>query len=342
MFVDVVELRNYYTCFIEVNESHRNTYQQEFEVKEMSSVSANVKGTFRYLNKKKYLYLLLLPCVIYFLVFNYIPMYGVMIAFKDFNFAKGILHSPWIGLENFRYMFGLSDFYKVFWNSLYLGLLRLVFGFPFPIILALLLNEIRMASFQRVTQTMIYLPHFISWVVIGGILVNFLSPSWGIVNIFLKEMGIDPVFFLADPDYFRPIVVLSSIWKESGWGSIIYLAAIAGINSELYEAASIDGASRFQRLLHVTLPGIKSTIVILFILRLGQLMGNGFEQIFVLQNPMNLDVSEVFETYAYRVGILGGRFSFGTTVGLFTSVIGFIFILISNQIAKLLKEDGIW
>ncbi|MFH5183623.1 ABC transporter permease [Paenibacillus sp. TAB 01] len=296
----------------------------------------------RYFNKKKYLYLLLLPCVVYFLVFNYVPMYGVLMAFKDFNFAKGIIHSPWVGLDNFKYMFGLNDFYKVFWNSFYLGVLRIVFGFPLPIILALLLNEMRNLAYQRVTQTVIYLPHFISWVVIGGILVNFLSPAWGLVNIFLKQLGIDPVFFLADPHYFRPVVVLSSIWKESGWGSIIYLAAIAGINSEQYEAASIDGANRLQKLWYVTLPGIKSTIVILLILRLGQVMNNGFEQIFVLQNPMNLDVSEVFETYAYRVGILGGRFSFGTTVGLFTSVIGLLFLLAGNHIAKLLKEDGIW
>ncbi|WP_241242932.1 ABC transporter permease [Paenibacillus whitsoniae] len=239
-------------------------------------------------------------------------------------------------------MFGLSDFYQVFWNSFYLGLLRLVFTFPFPILLALFLNEIRQVMYQRLTQTIIYLPHFISWVVIGGILVNFLSPSWGIVNIFLKQLGIEPVFFLANPDYFRPIVVLSSIWKEAGWGSIIFLAAITGINAELYEAASIDGASRLQRIWYVTLPGIKSTIMVLFILRLGHIMGNGFEQIFVLQNPMNLSVSEVFETYSYRVGLLGSRFSFGTTVGLFTSVIGMIFLILGDRLAKLMKEDGIW
>jgi putative aldouronate transport system permease protein len=308
----------------------------------MELKSQKMTKALRYLNKKKYLYILLLPCVVYFFIFNYIPMYGIIIAFKDFNFAKGIIHSPWIGFENFKYMFGLSDFYQVFWNSFYLGILRMVFGFPLPIILALLLNEIRNITYQRITQTVIYLPHFISWVVIGGILVNFLSPSWGIVNIFLKQLGIEPVFFLADNNYFRPLVILSSIWKESGWGSIIYLAAITGINTELYEAASIDGASRMQKIRNITIPGIKSTIVVLLILRLGQIMGNGFEQIFVLQNPMNLQVSEVFETYAYRVGILGGRFSFGTTVGLFTSVIGLIFLLGSNKIAKLLKEEGIW
>ncbi|MDD9266394.1 ABC transporter permease [Paenibacillus sp. GCM10023248] len=307
-----------------------------------SLLAKNMKLTLRYINKKKYLYLLLIPCVIYFLIFNYVPMYGIIIAFKDFNFSKGILGSPWVGLDNFKYMFGLSDFYTVFWNSLYLSFLRLVFGFPFPILLALLLNEMRNRTYQRVTQTIIYLPHFISWVVIGGILVNFLSPSWGIVNIFIKQLGFEPIFFLADTNYFRPLVILSSIWKESGWESILYLAAMVGINTELYEAASIDGAGRLQKIRYVTLPGIKSTIVILLILRLGHIMGNGFEQIFVLQNPLNLGVSEVFETYVYRVGLLGGRFSFGTTVGLFTSVIGLIFLLVSNQIAKWMKEDGIW
>ncbi|MCD9025061.1 ABC transporter permease [Cohnella silvisoli] len=305
-------------------------------------MATTTRKAFRYLNKKKYLYLMLIPGIVYFLIFNYVPMYGVIIAFKDFNFAKGIFKSSWIGFQNFKYMFGLSDFYTVFWNSLSLSFLKLLFGFPFPILLALLLNEMRNRTYQKVTQTLIYLPHFISWVVIGGILVNFLSPSWGVLNIFLKQIGIEPIFFLADHAYFQPLVVLSSIWKDAGWESIIYLAAIASVNTELYEAASIDGAGRLRRLWYITLPGIKSTIIILLILKLGQIMNNGFEQIFVLQNPMNLEVSEVFETYAYRVGILGGRFSFGTTVGLFTSVIGLIFLLASNRIAKWFKEDGIW
>lgn len=285
---------------------------------------------------------MIIPCLIYFFVFNYIPMYGIIIAFKDFNFAKGILGSKWIGLENFNYMFGLSDFYQVFWNSLYLSFLRLVFGFPFPILLALLLNEMRSEAYKKITQTVIYLPHFISWVIIGGILANFLSPTWGMVNIIIKSMGYEPIYFLAKTEYFRPIVVIASIWKESGWGTIIYLAAIAGINVEMYEAAVMDGANRLQRLWHITLPCIKATIIILLVLRLGQITGNGFEQIFVLQNPKNLSVSEVFETYTYRVGILGGRFSFGTTVGLFTSVIGMIFLLISNKVARMLGEEGIW
>ncbi|MBB6635235.1 sugar ABC transporter permease [Cohnella thailandensis] len=305
-------------------------------------MAKNLRSALRYVDKKKYLYIMLIPGVLYFLIFNYVPMYGVLIAFKDFNFNKGILGSAWIGFENFRYMFGLSDFYTVFWNSLILSFLKLLFGFPFPILLAIFLNEMRSRTYQRFTQTLIYLPHFISWVIIGGILVNFLSPTWGVLNIFLGQLGIDPIFFLADESYFRPIVVLSSIWKDSGWESIIYLAAIASVNTELYEAASMDGAGRLRRIWHITLPGIKSTIIVLLILRLGHIMNNGFEQIFVLQNQMNLGVSEVFETYAYRVGILGGRFSFGTTVGLFTSVIGLIFLLASNRIAKWMKEDGIW
>lgn len=312
-------------------------------VKSSRTISGGkLKSTLRYINKKKYLYILIIPCLIYFFVFNYIPMYGIIIAFKDFNFAKGILGSKWIGLENFKYMFGLSDFYQVFWNSLYLSFLRLVFGFPFPILLALLLNEMRSEIYKKIIQTVIYLPHFISWVIIGGILANFLSPTWGTVNIIIKSMGYEPIYFLAKTEYFWPIEIIASIWKESGWGTIIYLAAIAGINVEIYEAAVMDGANRLQRLWHITLPCIKSTIVILLVLRLGQIMGNGFEQIFVLQNPKNLSVSEVFETYTYRIGILGGRLSFGTTVGLFTSVIGMIFLLISNKVARMLGEEGIW
>lgn len=296
----------------------------------------------RYIRKNKYYYLLLLPAVIYFLVFHYFPMYGVIISFKNFNFKKGILGSEWIGLENFRYMFGLSDFYRVFFNSLILSFLRLVFVFPIPIILALMVNEIGNRTYKKVCQTAIYLPYFISWVVIGGILVNFLSPTWGVVNDLIKSLGFEPVFFLGKAQYFRPIVVISSVWKEAGWGTIIYLAAITGIDQELYEAAAVDGASRLQRMLHITLPGIKTTVVLTMILRMGSIMSNGFEQIFALQNSQNLSVSEVFETYTYRVGLLGGRFSFATTVGFFTSVISMIFLVTTNFISKRMGEESIW
>ena len=303
---------------------------------------SGIKAAGHYIWKHRYLYLLLLPAIIYFIVFHYIPMYGVTISFKDYNFKKGILGSDWVGLENFEYMFGLNDFYRVFKNSFILRFLRLIFEFPIPIIIALLLNEVRGKRFKKVTQTALYLPHFLSWAVIGGIMVNFLSPTWGVVNNVIQQLGFEPIFFLGEPEYFRTTVVISSIWKEAGWGTIIYLAAITGIDMEQYEAATVDGANRWQRLIHITLPNIKTTIIIMLILRMGSIMSNGFEQIFTLQNTQNLTVSEVFETYTYRVGLLGGRFSFATTVGLFASVISMIFLLTTNFIAKKMGEETIF
>ena len=296
----------------------------------------------RYIWRYKYLYLLLIPAILYFFIFHYVPMYGVIISFKDYSFKKGILGSDWVGLENFIYMFNLRDFYRVFWNSFCLSFLRLIFEFPVPIIIALLLNEIGSKRFKKITQTAIYLPHFISWAVIGGILVNFLSPTWGVVNDIIQRLGFEPIFFLGDPKYFRTTVVISSIWKEAGWGTIIYLAAITGIDMEQYEAATVDGANRWQRLIYITLPNIKTTIILMLILRMGSIMSNGFEQIYTLQNTQNLSVSEVFETYTYRVGLLGGRFSFATTVGLFASVISMIFLLTTNFISKKMGEETIF
>ncbi len=295
-----------------------------------------------YLKRKKYLYIMLIPGVFYFLIFHYVPMYGVLIAFKDFSFKKGILGSDWIGLKNFRYMFQLDNFYTVFKNSISLSLLRIVFTFPIPILLALLMNDIKNARYQKFLQTLFYLPHFVSWVVIGSILVNFLSPVNGVINNIIRMLGGEPIFFLAENKYFSPIVVITSIWKDAGWGTIIYLAAITGISGEMYEAAKIDGANKIKCLLYITLPCIKSTIVTMLILRLGSIMNNGFEQIFILQNARNLGVSEVFETYTYRLGLLNGRYSFATTVGLFTSVVGIIFLLASNMISKKLGEEGLW
>jgi putative aldouronate transport system permease protein len=269
-------------------------------------------------------------------------MYGVIIAFKNFNFAKGILGSDWIGLENFQYLFELDNFYKVFFNSLYLSFLRLIWGFPIPIILALMLNEIGSLRYKKILQTVLYLPHFISWVVIGGIIISFLSPTWGIVNYIIKFFGGESVFFLAKDRYFRTIIIISDIWKGAGWGTIIYLAAITGISPELYEAAIVDGANKFQRLWYITLPSIRTTIVLCLILRMGSIMNNGFEQIFILQNSQNLSVSEVFETWVYRLGLLNGRFSFATTVGLFTSLVGMVFLITADLLAKRLGEEGIF
>lgn len=300
------------------------------------------QSLWQYIVRKKFLYLMLIPCVLYFFIFNYIPMGGVIIAFKKFSFKKGIWGSPWIGFENFTYMFGLKDFYNVIKNSMILSFMRVFLTFPVPIILALMLNEVNNAWYQKTLQTIFYLPHFISWVVVGSILTNFLSPSSGVINLVLESMGLQKVFFMAETSWFRPLVILSSIWKEAGWGTIIYLAAITGVPTDIYEAARIDGASHFQTLRYITLPCIKSTIVVMLVLQLGRITSNGFEQIFILQNNMNLSVSEVFETYTYRVGLTSGRYSFATAVGLFTSLISIVFLLTSNKIANMLGEEGIW
>lgn len=296
----------------------------------------------RYLHNKKYLYLLLVPCVLYFIIFYYVPMYGLIIAFKDFKFSKGIIGSPWCGLENFQYLFSTSDFYRILWNSLSLSVLKLLLCFPVPIVLSLMLNEISLLKCKRVLQTVIYLPYFISWVVIGGILVNLLSPSWGLVNNILKQFGMSPVFFMGSDRYFKGIVLISHIWKQAGWDTIIYLAAITAISPDLYEAATIDGASKLRRVWHITLPGIRSTIIILLLLSVGNLLNNGFEQIYVLQNGSNLAVSEVFETYTYKMGMINGRFSFATSIGLFSSVVGFTLLALANLGAKAMGEDGLF
>ena len=292
--------------------------------------------------KNRYLYLLLIPCVAYFLLFHYVPMYGLIIAFKNFKFSKGIFDSAWVGLENFRYLFGLKDFYRVLGNSVILSLMKLLFCFPIPILLSVALNEIPFLRYKRLAQTTIYLPYFISWVVIGGILVNLLSPSWGIINMLIKALGGEPVFFLGSSKYFRGIAVVSHIWKQAGWDTIIYLAAITSISPDLYEAVTIDGASRLKSIWHITLPGIRSTIIILLLLSVGNLMNNGFEQINVLQNSSNLVASEVFETYTYKLGLVNGRFSFATTVGMFSSTVGFVLLSVANGIAKLFGEEGIF
>lgn len=289
-----------------------------------------------------WLYLFILPGFLYLIIFKYLPMCGVVIAFQDFNVVKGILHSPFVGLKHFKYLFGSQDFYKVFKNSFILSVARLLAGFPAPIILALLLNEMRSQKYKKTMQTILYLPHFISWVVIYGLLINFLSPSTGIINNIAESLGGKSIPFLTSPKYFRPMVVLSDIWKSVGWGTVVYMAAIAGISPEYYEAATIDGASRFQRMFRITLPLISSTIVVMLILRAGSIISNGFEQVYLMQNSLNIDVSEVFETYTYKIGINEGRFSFSTAVGLFQSVIGFILIMVTNKFAKKTNNGGLW
>lgn len=314
----------------------------------MELVNANQKNISlsrrfsKYMKQNYLLYVLLIPSLAYLIIFKYIPMGGVIIAFKDFKISRGILGSQWIGFENFRILFESLDFYRVLFNSLYLSVLQLIFQFPAPIIVAILLNEIRHQAFKRVTQTIMYLPHFISWVVLSGMIINFLSPAGGLVNQIIGFFGHEPVHFLVKSEYFRSIIISAEMWKGLGWGTIIYLAAMTSIDPSLYEAATIDGANRFKRIRYITLPGITNTIIILLVLRLGYILNNGFEQIFLLYSPTTYSVADVFETYTYRIGLLSGRFSYATAVGLFKSAVGTVLILASNRFARLFGRRALW
>lgn len=285
---------------------------------------------------------MLLPGIVYFLVFKYAPMYGVVIAFQRYNLYKGIFHSEWVGLKYFIEFFQGPDAWRLIRNTLLLNVYQLLFAFPAPIILALAFNELRKAWFKKISQTISFLPHFISTVVIAGLVVNFLSPSSGLVNKFLGLFGVDPISFLLMPDYFRTIFISMGIWKSVGWGTIIYLAAIAGINPELYEAASIDGASKLKKVWYVTLPGIMPVIIILFILNLGDILSVGAESIILLYNPVTYETADVLSTYVYRRGLISGEFSFAAAVDLFNSVVGLILVFAANKISKKATETSIW
>ena len=295
-----------------------------------------------YIWKKRWLYLMCIPGLVYLIVFHYVPMYGIMMAFQNFSFKKGIFGSPFNNFANFKELFGSQIFYRVLRNSLFLSITRLIFSFPVPIILALLINEIRSKAFKRTAQTLMYLPHFLSWVVLGGIVVNMLSMTDGLVNDLIASAGGQKINFLGSVDWFRTVIIGSHIWKEAGWGTIIYLSALTSINPEYYEAARVDGANRFQQTLYITLPGISGTIVIMLILAIGGLMNNGFEQIFLFKNNLNQSVAEVFETYVYQVGIAGGRYSYSTAVGLFKNVVGAVLVFSSNLIAQKLGQPSFY
>lgn len=297
---------------------------------------------FRYVGQHKWLYLFLAIGLIYLFIFNYVPMYGIVMAFQDFTPVKGFFHSPWVGLQNFRYLFHSTDFLIVFRNSLLISLYRIAWGFPAPIILALMLNEVRNLAFKRSLQTVVYLPHFISWVVLACMLTNFLAPSGGLVNNVIQAMGGHPVSFLTNVKAFRSVLVFSDVYKEIGWGTIIYLASMTAIDPGLYEAAVIDGASRLQRIRYITIPGISTTIIVLLVLRMGSVLRNGFEQVFLLYSPLVYEVADVFETYSYRTGLLQGRYSYATAIGLFQSVVGFVLIVGANRLSKKINDYSLW
>ncbi|MEX1031544.1 MAG: ABC transporter permease subunit [Paenibacillaceae bacterium] len=296
----------------------------------------------RLYHKYRYVYPLILPGFIFFLVFKIAPMWGLIFAFKDYNPFAGLLKSEWIGFENFIDFFSNQFFYMMFRNTLVISLMDLFLYFPAPIILALLLSEVRSAKFKRLTQSIVYMPHFLSWVVISGITFFMLSSDIGLVNKVIVNGGGEPVVFLSDPKLFWWVILAQNTWKEIGWGTILFLAAISQIDPVQYEAATIDGASRFQKLLNVTIPSILPTIIVLFILRIGNILDVGFEQVLLMGNPYVRDVAEVFDTYSYRQGISQGNFSIAITVGIFKSVGGLIMVMLSNHIVKRLGHSGIY
>ncbi|MBD2863193.1 sugar ABC transporter permease [Paenibacillus sp. IB182363] len=288
------------------------------------------------------MYALLIPGLAFLILFRYTPMYGIVIAFQDFNIFDGIAGSSWVGLDNFRKLVHSDEFMQVFRNTLIISFYKIVLLFPVPIILALMLNEVGRMWFKRTVQTIVYLPHFLSWVIISGLFINILSPSSGIVNEAIKWMGGQPISFLIDNDFFRGTLVFTSGWKEAGWNAIIFIAAIAGIDQDQYEAASIDGASRIQKMIYITLPGIAPTIVLMLILRIGHLLEADTEQILTMYNPVVYETGDVIGTYVYRVGLGKMDYSFSTTVGLFNSVVAFLLIMLGNFLSGKFVKRSIW
>jgi putative aldouronate transport system permease protein len=301
-----------------------------------------IKRKGHYLQRTWMLYLMLAFPMAFFLVFRYVPMTNIVIAFKDYNIFRGVWSSQWVGWKWFNQAFHSRDFYNALRNTLTLNLLDLCFGFPAPIILAILLNELSYKLYKRVTQTVVYLPHFLSWIIISGIAAQLFAPSGGVINIMLGRLGVGPINFLMKPGLWIGTYISLGVWKEMGWGTIIYLAAITGINPEIYEAAEVDGAGRWRKIWHVTLPGIRSTIVILLIMNLGRILGSEFDRPYTMANPTVMQVADVIATMVYRVGIRSSQFSYTAAIGLFQSVICVLFLVAANSIAKKSGERGIW
>lgn len=302
----------------------------------------HIRSTLRLMRRNWTLYLLLLPALVYIFLFNYLPMYGVQIAFKNFTIAKGVNGSPWVGLKWFEYFFGSPKCISIISNTIILSLYTLAAGFPVPILLALMLHNVPGNRFKRITQTVAYLPHFISVVVVVTMLSCFTSVNSGFINTIIKTLGGEPVFFMGKPEYFRHLYVWSGVWQEMGWNSIIYLAALTGISSELHEAAMIDGASKLKRIWHIDLPGIMPTMVILLIMRCGSVMSVGFEKTFLMQNGLNLSVSEVISTYTYKQGLVSSKFSYSAAIGLFNNAVNLLFLTLVNGISKKLSDNSLW
>ncbi|WP_261301669.1 ABC transporter permease [Paenibacillus andongensis] len=307
-----------------------------------NSLAISRNGAVKKIKKHWQLYVLVLLPLAYIIIFKYVPMYGAQIAFRDFSVIQGFSGSDWVGLKNFEDFFSSPNFWLLIKNTLLISLYSLLLGFPAPIILALALNEIGGGKFKRFVQTATFAPYFISTVVMVSMIILVLSPRLGIVDHIVRLFGFETINFMGKPEYFKTIYVLSNIWQGLGYGAVIYLAALAGINPDLYEAAKVDGASRFQKMIHIDIPGILPAAIILLILNVGQLMNVGFEKIYLMQNPLNISASEVISTNVYKIGLLGANFSFSSAVDLFNSVINLILLLTVNVIAKRMTETSLW
>ncbi|TDF90610.1 ABC transporter permease [Paenibacillus piri] len=290
----------------------------------------------------RYIYLLTLPGFFYFLLFKIVPMWGLVISFQNYSPALGILHSKWVGLENFIDLFTYEYFYIMLRNTLLINLYSLVFFFPLPIVISLMLNELKHEWFKKINQSILYLPHFMSWVVVASLTFFLLSQDIGVINKLFISLGKVPVSFLTNPNLFWGLLTAQNVWKDVGWGTIIFLAAIAGVDPQLYEAAEMDGAGRIRRIWHITLPAIRPTIVILLILRLGHMADVGFEQLLLMMNPLVKNVADVFDTYAFAQGVQRGQISVGVTVGMFKGVVGLVLVIAANKIVKKLGHEGIY
>jgi putative aldouronate transport system permease protein len=299
------------------------------------------RAKWRRVVRDRHLYLLLLPVFGYYIVFHYVPMYGVVMAFQDYNIFGGIRGSAWIGLENFRTIFSNDEFFIVLRNTLMLNVISLFISFPAPLIMALLLNEVKNRVLKRTVQGIIYLPHFMSWVVVSGLIITILSPSSGMVNNIIRGFGGEPVYFMTDKVWWVAIYQLSGVWKEVGWGTIIFLAALSAIDPNLYDAARIDGGNRWHLMRHVTLPGIAPTILVVFLLSMGSVMTISFDRPYLLGNAMVLDVADVISTYVYRVGLLNVDYAYAAAVGLFQSVVNFVFLLTANLLSNKISGEGL-
>lgn len=291
--------------------------------------------------RDKWLYLLILPGMLFMLIFRYIPIFGNVIAFMDFN-PYNMWNSTWVGFDQFIKLFNKPAFMQTFYNTLYISILKMVCGFPIPIILALMMNEMRNMKFKKVAQTLLYLPHFISWVVMAGLIMNFLDPSTGLITALLKSITGKDLQVLTDKTLFVPMLIITDIYKSMGWGTIIYFAALSGVDPQLYEAAEIDGARKWKQMIHITLPAITPTIVIMLILNCNNIVNAGFDQIFMLYSALVYDVADIIDTYVYRIGIQKADYSFSTAAGMFKSIIALVMILIVNFVAKKTGNEGIW